>query len=167
MTSPAVAERANFGFIRYAQAWEDADILLAAMRPEPGQRFLSICAAGDNTLSLLLLDPREIVAADLSSAQIACLKLRCAAYKVLDHGEFLELFGARPSTRRMNLLDRILSDLDPNIVRFWRTRTPQIVRYGAGNIGKFEGYFRLFRRFVLPLDSWTKYNSRCICLARS
>lgn len=64
----SIDQRATFDAIRYARAWEDADVLLGAMRSEPGQRFLSICAAGDNVLALLLLDPEEVVAADLACA---------------------------------------------------------------------------------------------------
>ena len=44
----SIDQRASFEAVRYAQAWEDADVLLGAFHNRPGQRFLSICAAGDN-----------------------------------------------------------------------------------------------------------------------
>src|SRR5437763_16682991 len=53
------AERADFSGIRYAQCWEDADILLAALEPGPGKRCLSIASAGDNTLALLSRNPER------------------------------------------------------------------------------------------------------------
>ena len=146
-----IAERARFDTIRYAQAWEDADVLLGALKPVAGQRLLAICASGDNALALLLTDPREVVAVDLSLAQIACLKLRLAAYRTLQHDEFLELFGARPSTRRQALLDRVLDSCDAETSGFWRAQSAKVVEFGAGNIGKFESYFRRFRRTILPL----------------
>jgi len=147
----SIDQRARFDVIRYARAWEDADVLLSAFQSRPGQRFLSICAAGDNVLALLLLDPKEIVAADLSPAQIACLQLRIAAYRNLSHAEFLELIGVRLSTRRGELLTLVLENCDRETQSFWRAQAADVVRYGAGNIGKFENYFRLFRRYVLPL----------------
>lgn len=147
----SIDQRASFEAVRYAQAWEDADVLLSAFHNRPGQRFLSICAAGDNVLALLLLDPREIVAADLSDAQIACLRLRIAACRTLPHDAFLELFGARPSSRRGALLIEVLTACDPDTAAFWQALEPQVVEFGAGNVGKFENYFRLFRRYVLPL----------------
>ncbi|WP_269581691.1 DUF3419 family protein [Roseibium sp. Sym1] len=147
----SIDQRASFDAIRYARAWEDADVLLGAMHPRPGQRFLSICAAGDNVLSLLLLDPKKIVAADLSPAQIACLKLRIAAFRALTHPEFLELIGVLPSTRRGELLSRVTADCDPQTRSFWQGLAPDVDRFGAGNVGKFENYFRLFRRYILPL----------------
>ena len=151
MTEASIAERARFDLIRYAQVWEDADVLIQAMGPGPGRRFLSICSAGDNALALLLLDPREVVAADLSPAQLECLKLRIAALPVLDHAEFLELMGARPSTRRLLLLRRVLAELEPPSSAFWTALEPQIDRYGAGGIGRFERYFRIFQQVMLPL----------------
>lgn len=147
----SIDQRASFEAVRYAQAWEDADVLLRAFHEKPGQRFLSICAAGDNVLALLLLDPREVVAADLSDAQIACLNLRIAACRTLPHDAFLELFGARPSSRREELLTEALAACDTDCRAFWQALAPQVVEYGAGNVGKFENYFRLFRRYVLPL----------------
>ena len=39
--------------IRYAQCWEDADVLLQALAVQPGDVCLSIASGGENTLSLL------------------------------------------------------------------------------------------------------------------
>lgn len=147
----SIDQRASFETIRYARAWEDADVLLSALHGHAGQRFLSICAAGDNVLALLLLDPSEVVAADLSKAQLACLKLRIAAYKVLSHDQFLELIGARPSQDRGVLLDQVIRSADSVTANFWQGLRAQVIENGAGNVGKFENYFRLFRRFILPL----------------
>ena len=46
------SERADFSGIRYAQCWEDSDVLLAALEPGPGKRCLSIASAGDNTFEI-------------------------------------------------------------------------------------------------------------------
>lgn len=98
-----VAERSDFSGIRYAQCWEDADVLLAALEPGPGKHCLSIASAGDNTLALLSRDPESVLAIDLSPAQLACLELRLAAYRELQHRELLELIGSINSNRRQLL----------------------------------------------------------------
>ena len=67
------AQNANFTQIRYAQCWEDADILVKALEPAPGKRCLSICSAGDNTLALMAQSPDYVLAIDLNEAQLACL----------------------------------------------------------------------------------------------
>ncbi len=113
MTNADIASRANFDAIRYAQLWEDADVLIGALDTAPGATLVSICSAGDNALAMLLLDPARVVAIDLSPAQIACLAIRIAAYKTLDHTGFVELIGSRPSTRRGELLDKVAQNSRP------------------------------------------------------
>lgn len=146
-----IAERARFDHIRYAQLWEDADVLTAAMGDIAGGDVVSVCSAGDNALALLLLDPATIYAVDLSAAQIACLRLRIAAMERLEQPEFLELMGARASDRRGALLDRTLNGADADLAAFWQALRADVEAYGAGGVGKFERYFRLFNRWLLPL----------------
>lgn len=151
MTAAQIAGRAKFDAIRYAQLWEDGDVLIAALGPQQGKTLVSICSAGDNALSMLLLDPAKVVAIDLSPAQIACLDIRVAAYRALDHRSFLELMGSRPSRRRGELLDRVLQSLDPSGRGFWTARRTTVLAHGLGGAGKFEHYFRILKRYLLPL----------------
>jgi S-adenosylmethionine-diacylglycerol 3-amino-3-carboxypropyl transferase len=141
---------ADFGELRYAQCWEDADVLVAALDIRPGEVCLSIASAGDNALAMLAQGPAHVLAVDFSPAQIACLELRVAAYRTLSHGELLELIGSRPSTRREALYGRARAALSADARRFWDARSAAIAR-GIGEAGRFERYFRLFRRYVLPL----------------
>jgi S-adenosylmethionine-diacylglycerol 3-amino-3-carboxypropyl transferase len=146
-----VAARADFQTIlRYAQCWEDADILLDGLDVQPGGVCLSIASAGDNTLSLLTRNPARVVAIDMNPAQLAALELRVAAYRALDHSELLELMGSRPSQRRGALYARCRPALRPDARRFWDARSGDVER-GIGSAGKFERYFATFRRWVLPL----------------
>lgn len=149
--STEIAGKARFEAIRYAQLWEDADILCAAVGPRPGGTLVSIGSAGDNALALLTLDPARVVAVDLSAAQVACIRLRLAAWPVLDRLELLELLGFAPSERRHALLDRALAGADAETAAFWDALREQVALHGAGAIGKFERYFRLFRQRLLPL----------------
>lgn len=151
MKTSEIEQRAAFDRVRYAQCWEDADVLVEALDPRPGDVCLSIASAGDNSLALLTRRPARVIALDLSEAQLHCLALRVAAYRCLDHGELLELIGARPSDNRRRLFVRCQPELDAATVAFWEACWPQAERWGIGGVGKFESYFRLFRRWVLPL----------------
>jgi S-adenosylmethionine:diacylglycerol 3-amino-3-carboxypropyl transferase len=151
MDDRAITERASFERIRYAQAWEDADVLTQAMGDAAGGDLVSICASGDNALALLLCNPDKVHAVDISPAQIECLNLRIAAYAALSHPEFLELMGARPSERRGTLLKQALADRPEPTQQFWTALLPEVEAYGAGGVGKFESYFRIFSRWLLPL----------------
>src|SRR5919204_777007 len=106
-----IAAKADFTGVRYAQCWEDADILVDALEVGPDDVVLSIASAGDNALALLARRPARVVALDLSPAQLACLELRVAAYRELDHAELLELIGPTPSERRPALYQRCRSRL--------------------------------------------------------
>lgn len=155
MADSEIATKAGFDAIRYAQLWEDADMLVAGLASKPGATLVSICSAGDNALAMLTLDPAKIVVVDLSPAQIACLSARIAAYRTLDHGEFLALMGSRPAADRGALLDRISTVMADADRAFWQARRAEVVAHGLGGVGKFESYFRLFRTRLLPLaHSW-------------
>jgi S-adenosylmethionine-diacylglycerol 3-amino-3-carboxypropyl transferase len=149
MRSEAAA-RADFSGIRYAQVWEDADILLAALDVQPGDVCVSIASAGDNALALLTRYPSRVIALDLSAAQLACLELRVAAYRVLTHPELLELVGSRPSARRQGLYGRCRPLLGGATRELW-DRHQKAIERGIGGAGRFERYFELFRNRVLPL----------------
>jgi S-adenosylmethionine-diacylglycerol 3-amino-3-carboxypropyl transferase len=135
--------------IRYAQCWEDADVLVEGLDVQPGDTCLSIASAGDNALALLTQDPARVVAVDVSAAQLACLALRVAAYRRLTYGGLLELIGARPSDRRPALYEQCRPALDEGPRRFWDAH-PGLIERGIGRVGQFERYVRIFRRWVLP-----------------
>lgn len=141
---------ADFSSVRYGQCWEDADILLEALDPRPGQVCLSIASAGDNTLALLARRPDRVIAIDLSPAQLCCLELRVAAFRELEYKEMLELLGSAPSRRRCELYRKCRGLLNTGARNFWDSHLSD-VDSGIGNAGKFERYFALFRERILPL----------------
>jgi len=145
-----IESKTGFTDIRYAQCWEDADVLLEALRVRPGGSYVSIASAGDNVMALLSRGPRRVFALDVSPAQIACVALRAAAYRELGHSELLEFMGSTPSVRRPALYQRCRKHLAPGTRAFWDRRRHKLVQ-GIGDAGKFEKFLRLYRRYVLPL----------------
>lgn len=145
-----ITTRANFSIVRYAQVWEDADILLEGLNVQPNEYCLSIASAGDNTLALLTKDPAKVIALDLNLVQLFCLELRVAAYKTLTHLELLQLMGSRSSSNRIHLYQKCRSLLEKKCCTFWDSQQAKLKRYGIGGIGKFERYFRIFKNYILP-----------------
>jgi S-adenosylmethionine-diacylglycerol 3-amino-3-carboxypropyl transferase len=146
----SIDTRASFSFIRYASVWEDADVLCEALAPvAAGGRLLSIASAGDNALALLTLDPAEVVAADLSPAQLACVELRIAAFRRLDHPRLLAFLGTAPAADRLETYRSLRDGLSPDARAFWDAQ-PQVVAGGVIHAGKFERYLRAFRTRILP-----------------
>lgn len=156
-----VGLKPDYSIIRYAQCWEDADVLLAALDIQPDHVCLSIASAGDNTLAMLARGPRRIIALDLSPAQLACLALRVAAYRELNHSELLELIGSLPSHRRPLLYQRCRSQLTFDVRQFWDAHSDDI-SLGLGYAGKFERYLARFRRLALPLVHAPDLTSRLL-----
>lgn len=150
MADTDIAKRARFDIIRYAQVWEDADILCAALRPGAGDTVVSIASAGDNAFALLAEGAERVIAVDLNPAQLACVRLRVAMYRVHTHDEFLELMGSRPSGRRRHLLSQAAATLSAEDQAFWAAQKEQVAKFGVGGVGKFERYFRIFREWVIP-----------------
>jgi len=144
------ARHADFSTIRYAQTWEDADILLEALNIQSGDTCVAIASAGDNVLSMLSQNPGRVIALDINPAQLSCLELRVAAYRALEHHELLEFIGSRPSQQRTRLYRRCRSLLSNATRRFWDNREVEIHK-GIGGAGKFEKYFFIFRKYVLPI----------------
>ncbi len=151
MIKSEIENKADFSIIRYAQVWEDADILLEGLGIQPNDICLSIASAGDNALAMLAKNPAKVIALDLNLAQIFCLEMRVAAYQVLSHAELLEFMGSRPSDNRIVYYHRCRTLLTEKARSFWDAKQAAIEKYGIAGVGKFERYFRIFKNCVLPL----------------
>ncbi len=124
--------------------------MLEGMAIQAGDRCLSVGSGGDNVFSLLTCNPSQVIAVDLSPAQIACIELKKAAYRHLSHEQLLEFIGATVSTQRLSLYHSLRQEL-PGWVRDYWDKQQRAVAEGIGSAGKFEAYFSLFRRYILPL----------------
>src|SRR5215472_15449911 len=120
--------------IRYAQCWEDADILMEALNIQPGFTCLSIVSGGDNVLSMLSKRPRIVFAIDLNADQLALLELRVAAFRQLSHAEMLALHGSVESQQRWKLYERCRNELSPVARAYWDKR-PELIAIGFGSAG--------------------------------
>lgn len=143
-----IQHRAKFDKIRYANCWEDADILMEALQPS-GRNCISIGSAGDNSFSLLAEGAAKVIAVELNPTQVACIDLRKAAYAVLNHSEFLILLGEHDGDR-LPLYERCRPLLLPETIAYWE-KHPEEIRNGFSLNGKFENYFKLFRTRIIPL----------------
>jgi S-adenosylmethionine-diacylglycerol 3-amino-3-carboxypropyl transferase len=135
--------------VRYAQVWEDCDVLRRALAVGPDDDVLSIGSAGCNVLALLLDDPRSVTALDLNPAQAALIELKLAAYRALAWEELTCLVGARDGHDRLDLYERVRPLLSRRARRFWDQR-PADLAVGVMHTGRLERYFEGFRRHRLP-----------------
>ena len=144
-----IGQGARLEHVRYANVWEDADVLCEALQPAPGKRVLSIASGGDNCFALAEAGA-DVVAVDLSDAQLALLELKRTAIRALDYPSLLAFLGIWPASNRLDMYARIGGGLPAFARAFWDARPDQI-RDGIVHAGKFERYLATFRRRVVPL----------------
>ena len=150
MIKSEVEDYAKFDIIRYAQVWEDAEILLEALKIKPTDNILSIASAGENALSMLTREPNKVYAIDLNENQIYCTELKKIAYKYLDYDECMEFIGVFDSERRITTYNEIKNHLSKDTQGYF-DQNIDVINKGIIHCGKFENYFHIFGQKVLPL----------------
>jgi S-adenosylmethionine-diacylglycerol 3-amino-3-carboxypropyl transferase len=150
-----ILQRPVFTRLLFAQCWEDPRLNEKALQVRPGEVVLSVTSGGCNTLSLLLLDPSEVISIDLNDAQSWLLELKMAGIRALTHGEYLEFLGVRPSPRRLALYQGCRSWLTPQARGHWDDRR-RIIKGGVLRAGRYEHYLAAFRRLLIFLQGRRK-----------
>lgn len=143
-------ENVSFEMIRYANCWEDPFILLEALQEAKGKRIMSIASAGDNTFSLLMLNPEIIVAVDISKVQLYLVELKKVAISNLNREEYLSFAGFEPSKKRIKYFDSFKNQLSKDCLDYWN-KNLDAIHNGIIFNGKFEKFFLFFQKVILPL----------------
>lgn len=151
-------QKVRFDIIRYANCWEDADILLEGLNPKNGSNFLSVGSGGDNSFSLLSTSPNCVIAIDISLVQLYLIELKKAAFKQFPYPTLLAFLGFNDCGDREQLFYQIKPELSSNARIYWENHIKQI-RRGVIYYGKFEKFFLFIKRFIIPfLNSKKKIN---------
>jgi len=145
----------NHSYLRYANCWEDADVLLEGLNIQPNDTVISVSSAGDNTFSILSKAPKKVVAVDVNTVQLFLTELKKACFLTLTHSEFLEFLGFNTTTNRLHLFEKVQPQLSIQAQSHWKANFKQIEK-GIIHQGKFENYFKLFRTKIIPLIHSTK-----------
>lgn len=141
--------KTDLSFIRYANVWEDADILLDSFRHKANSKMLSIASAGDNALAMLSLNPSLLVAVDLNPSQLFLTELKIQAIKAFEREEYLKFIGFEFSNNRLNRYKILRNSLGQETRAYWDNFEDQI-DFGIINTGKFEKYLKGFANKILP-----------------
>lgn len=151
MKSEVRENKVDFSLIRYSQCWEDTEILLSALDIKEGDICLGIASAGDNILSMLTGNPARVIAIDISIPQLSLIKLKIEAIRMLSYRELLLFLGVTDGDRekRIRIYERIREGLDESSREYWDFNKESIGE-GINHIGKFEKFFSLFRKRILP-----------------
>jgi S-adenosylmethionine-diacylglycerol 3-amino-3-carboxypropyl transferase len=100
-------------------------------------------------LALLTTNPELLLAVDLSAAQLNLLELKKVAFQTLAYEDLLVFFGIHEGTDRTTTYNLLKTSLSSSSRAFWDAQ-PEVVSQGIVFAGKFEKYFGLFRKWILP-----------------
>ena len=149
MKSEVKENRVDFSLIRYSQCWEDTEVLLESLDIQENDICFGILSAGDNVFSMLVENPKKVVALDISFPQIALAKLKKEVFNSLSYEEMLEFMGVMKSDKRVEIYDRIRENLDKEVEEYWDFNR-EVIEKGIIHAGKFEKFFKIFREKILP-----------------
>lgn len=136
--------------IGYSQSWEDQDVLVQGLEIGPADEILSITSGGDNSLALLLQEPKKIVSVDINPAQSFLLELKIAALKGLPYEDFLQFLGVTKTDTRLKTYGLIKHFLNKEASCWWDDNK-SLIASGVIHCGKLERYAALVRKYFLPL----------------
>ena len=139
----------NF-ILRYSNCWEDVNFLLTCLGNQDGRNLLSVCSGGDNSLSLLTLNPDQIVVVDINPLQLYLLELKMTAIKELDYENCLAFLGYTPSANRKKTYLSLAKYLTYDASNYWESRLSSI-RIGLIHAGYLERNLRIFGKLFRAL----------------
>jgi S-adenosylmethionine-diacylglycerol 3-amino-3-carboxypropyl transferase len=136
--------------LRYANCWEDADLLVDRIGDIQGKRVLSIASGGDNSFSLLCRGPELVAVVDKNPAQISLFELKRAAIRALEREDFLDFMGYAGTRDRWGTYRLLRGEMEPAARAFWDGQRARI-ETGVVHTGNTAVRLRFFSHFVRPL----------------
>ena len=143
-------EKVDLNLIRYANCWEDADIMLEGVGSLAGKHVLCIASAGDMALSLTGAGAASVHGIDISPVQLYLTELKAIAFRYLEYEELLGFLGVQDSGHRNKYYTALSAHLSEGGKQYWDAHRKKIEKGLIGS-GRFENYFTTFRKYFLPL----------------
>ncbi|MCK5028076.1 MAG: DUF3419 family protein [Bacteroidales bacterium] len=143
--------KVSFDKIRYANCWEDADVLIEAINPKKDDVILSIGSAGDNCFTLLSESPASVIVYDISKVQLFLIELKKASFQALKYTEFLNFLGFINYDNREQVYQKHIRAIISSDARGYWDNNIQLIQKGIIFCGKFEKYFLSYRKWIQPL----------------
>lgn len=127
---------------------DDLDLMLDALAPEPGRRFVTLSAhgAGENALALAARGA-EVLAYDVAdgAALERIVALKRGAARLLGREDYLAVMGLRPASRlrRVALAKQVIRGLDGADRDYWAPRQAWLVEglFHADRVSRFVRAF--------------------------
>lgn len=144
----------------HAGVSDDLDLLLEALEPSPGKRFLALSAhgAGEAALCLAAAGADRVLLHDIGDADALehLVHAKLTAARLFGREDYLALMGLRPVSdlRRRALVDQLLRGLTESERPYWKRRRAHLMR-GLFRADKVGAFFDVMLRAFSLLGSKT------------
>lgn len=139
----------NRNYIHYSNCHEDANMIIKYANDNINN-ILSIASGGDNSFACLLLNPNKVISIDSNITQVYLVELKKTAIKFLQYEEYLILLGVREGNS-LYYYNKIKQYLSKDVVDYFDNNIFLIKDVKLLNCGRFEYYFNIFSKKILPL----------------
>ncbi|WP_040795122.1 DUF3419 family protein [Nocardia higoensis] len=134
-------------WLLYSTCDEDSRSELRALTVTEDDDVLAVTGSGCRVLSLVVENPRSVIAVDSSAGQTYLLELKLAAIRHFSYDTLLEFLGVDPSRDRWRLFEELTPALTPGAIAYF-TRYHKAIRGGVLRAGRHE---QLYVRLVAPM----------------
>ena len=138
----------NNPYIHYSNCHEDANMIINNANQNI-KNILSIASGGDNSFACLLLNPQKVTAIDTNITQIYLVELKKTAIKYLEYNEYLVFLGINEGSS-VQYFNKLKPYLNQDVIKYFESNLFLIEEVKLVNCGRFEYYFNLFSKKVLP-----------------
>jgi len=136
--------------ISYSQCWEDAELLLNALKIDEKDVVCSITSGGDNSLSILSQKPANLNVIDKNEQQNFLFELKLAIINAFNCERIHEVIGVKKTIKNKDWFNSIEGMLGKECRMFWKDNQ-RLLGQGVLHIGKFERYLQYFRKYILSI----------------
>ncbi len=133
--------------ISYSGPNEDSRSELRALNITEDDTVLGITGAGDRLLSLLVNNPKKLIAIDVNPSQNYLLELKIAAIKELNRERFMAFMGISSCSNRIQIYGMLRHQLSAEARRFWDENLSSI-KEGVFFKSALEKHFSLLGRLL-------------------
>ncbi|MEW6710803.1 MAG: DUF3419 family protein [Candidatus Riflebacteria bacterium] len=135
-----------FKEVGYTTVWEDERIITEGLKPQKGERVLSITSGGDFSLQCVLAGA-FVTSLDFNPRQNFLLEIKKGAAQSLKYEEIWQFLGLKPCSNREQLFTRVCEHLSDDAKSYWKAHHEKI-RSGIMLSGRQDRYLRLVAKVI-------------------
>jgi S-adenosylmethionine-diacylglycerol 3-amino-3-carboxypropyl transferase len=141
----------------FTHNWEDPIADEKALRIKKGDKVFAITSGGCNALGFLRFEPSLVYCVDINPAQTYLMDLKKTVIRMLDQDQAWKFLGLTPYRKRLELYERLRSELPPDAKSFFDARL-NLVSKGILMNGRYERFVKIAGRIIRMIQGQSTTN---------